>query len=239
MTQNNSPLEGFHAIGYCRVSTDDKGQMPEIQAKEIQKWADANGVVLERIYLEEASGGQWPRDELSKALVSLRTGQASILVCYDQSRLTRNADEHLPLIKDLMGAGKIIRYVVNGDQDPDSLGVKMVNAIKNVNATEERRVLREKTSLALQHRRDDLHMQVGRPARLVISDDVSEFPKGKVTASTIVLKPSQVMHYAQEGWTVNYVATRILKVPAMTFHRALDSAGLKEQYYKVLQGVGE
>lgn len=238
MTDPSSrPLDGFHAIGYCRVSTDDKGQDPEIQAKEIQKWADANGVVLDRIYLEEASGVQWPRDELSKALVGIRTGQASILICYDQSRLTRDADAHIPLIKDLMGEGKIIRYVVNGDMDPDSLGVKMVNAIKNVTDSEERRVLREKTSLALQHRRDVLHIQVGRPARLVIADDVSVFPKGKITDSTIVLTPSQALRYAEQGWSVRYVADRILKVPRMTFGRALQSAGLKEEYYRVLSEV--
>lgn len=230
-------LEGLHAVGYCRVSTDDKGQDPEIQAREIEKWATTNGVILDGMFTEEASGGQWPRDELSKALVTIRTGKATILICYDQSRLTRDADAHMPFIRELMGNGKIIRYVVNGDQDPNSIGVKMINAIKNVTDSEERRVLREKTSLALRYRRDVMHIHVGRPSRLVITEDKSTYPTGKVTDKTIVLTPSQVLNFARQGWTPNYVASHLLNVPSITFSRALKSAGLHEEYYTVLQSM--
>lgn len=230
-------LEGLHAVGYCRVSTDDKGQDPEIQAREIEKWAMTNGVILDAMFTEEASGGQWPRDELSKALVTIRTGNATILICYDQSRLTRDADAHMPFIRELMGNGKIIRYVVNGDQDPNSIGVKMINAIKNVTDSEERRVLREKTSLALRYRRDVMHIHVGRPSRLVITEDKSTYPTGKVTDKTIVLTPSQVLNFARQGWTPNYVASHLLNVPSITFSRALKSAGLHEEYYIVLQSM--
>lgn len=232
-------LEGLHAIGYCRVSTDDKGQDPEIQAREIEKWAMSNGVILDAMFVEEASGGQWPRDELSKALVTIRTGKATILICYDQSRLTRDADMHMPFIRELMGNGKIIRYVVNGDQDPNSIGVKMINAIKNVTDSEERRVLREKTSLALRYRRDVLHIHVGRPAKVVITEDKSEFPTGKVTDKTIVLTPSQVLNFARQGWSPNYVSAHLLNVPPITFSRALKSAGLQDEYYNVLRETME
>lgn len=228
-------LEGLHAIGYCRVSTDDKGQDPDIQAKEIEKWAESNGVIMDAMFSEEASGGQWPRDELSKALVTLRTGSATILICYDQSRLTRDADAHMPFIRELMGNGKIIRYVVNGDQDPDSIGVKVINAIKNVTDSEERRVLREKTSLALRYRRDVLNIHVGRPARVVITEDKTKFPQGKITEKTIVLSPTQVLHFARQGWSPNYVASHLLKLPPITFSRALKTAGLFEEYYMVLR----
>lgn len=227
-------LNGLHAIGYCRVSTDDKGQDPEIQAKAINKWAAENGVTIDRIFLEEASGGEWPRNVLSTALVTIRTSKATILVCYDQSRLTRDADTQMPFIRELMGEGKIIRYVVNGDQDPDSLGVKMINAIKNVTDSEERRVLKEKTSLALRYRRDVLNIHVGRPARLVITTDKSNYPKGKITDKTIVLTPSQVLNFAKQGWSPNYVAVHLLNVPAITFLRALKSAELDGQYYTIL-----
>ena len=234
MTEEKEIDNRLHAIGYCRVSTDDKGQDPEIQAKEIQKWCESNNIALDRIYLEECSGMQWPRDELSKALVSVRTGKASVLICYDQSRLTRNAKEHMPLINGLIGEGKIIRFVTNGDQDPSSFGVRIINAIKNETDNEERRVLGEKTKLALVYRRDVLHKHVGRPARLVITDDVSMFPEGKICKTTIILSPKDVLRYADSGWSPNYVAKRILKVPAMTFYRALESAELMDEYNKKL-----
>lgn len=234
-----SELEGLHAIGYCRVSTDDKGQDPEIQAREIQEWAKAKGVLMDRIYLEEASGGQWPRDELSKALVQIRTSDATMLVCYDQSRLTRDADAHLPYIKELMGKGKVIRYVVNGDMDPENVATKIVNSIKNEIAKEERRVTKEKTSIALQYRRDVLHQHVGRPSRFVITDDINKLPKGEVIDSTIVLTPDKVLSFARQGWSGYYVSKKILGIPPMTWGRALKRAGLTEEYNNILQGVTE
>lgn len=235
MTETQTDSNQLHAIGYCRVSTDDKGQLPEIQAEAIQNWARDRDIHIDRIYLEEASGGQWPRDELSKALVQLRTSVASILVCYDQSRLTRDADNHLPFIRELMGPGKVIRYVTNGDMDPNNVATKLVNTIKDTIATEERRVLKAKTSTALIYRRDVLHKHVGRPARFIISDNPSALPKGMVIESTIVLSTQKVLSFAQQGWSGCYVARRILNIPPMTFGRALDKAGLTEQYNRTLQ----
>ena len=235
-------LEGLHAIGYARVSTDDKGQTTAIQIEQIKKWADANGVILDSVYEEDMSGGIFPRPKLSEALLMVRTTGASMLVCYDQSRLTRDADHHLSLIKDILGENKVIRFVVNGDADPDSIGVKMLTAIKGVTDSEERRVLKEKTKLALAYRRDTLNIHVGRPARLIITDHPEQMKKGVIGESTIVLEPIRALSFASQGWTPSYVANKMLKVPPVTFYRALERAGLKEEYetaYRKAIGVGE
>lgn len=234
------PLEGLHAIAYARVSTDPKedngqqyGQDPAIQINLIRKWAKENGVILDKEVSEHASGGAWPRTALSDALISLITSPASILVCYDESRLTRKADEHLPLINDMIkDKGKTIRYVVYGDQDPDSLGVRMINAIKGVTNNEERAVLKRKTSDAMIYRRDVKHEHQGKPARLIITDDLEaeHFNAGYVNLDddakkirTRVLKPSDVLAYARAGFTLNKVATRFLMVDASILHRAIDA----------------
>lgn len=229
-----SALEGMHAVGYCRVSTDDHGQDTNIQADSIRKWANEYGVTIDAMYQEDVSGAEWPRKALSEALVTLATSDATILVTYDQSRLTRDADTHLPLIKKILGKGKVIRYVVNGDMDPDNVGVKVLNAVKGVTDSEERRVLRVKTSNALIYKRDVLHEHVGRPARLVITDDVASLPSGKVVDSTIVLSPSQALRFAQNGWGVYYVCKKILNVPICTFSRALHQANIDEEYERLL-----
>lgn len=232
-----SPLEGLHAVGYARVSTEDKGQDTGIQVNEINRWAETNGVIMDKIIQEEISGAIWPRPGLSEAIISVMTSSASMLVCYDQSRLTRDAKNQLPLIEKMLG-DKVVRYVVNGDADPDSFGVKIMSAVKGVSDSEERKILKQKTRLSMAYRRDTLHIHVGRPAKLIIADSTEGFNKGLIGEKTIILKPSKVLSFAREGWPPNYVSVKLLNVPPVTFLRALERAGLKEQYYQIMQEAG-
>ena len=254
------PLEGLHAIAYARVSTDPKedngqqyGQDPAIQINLIRKWAKENGVILDKEVSEHASGGAWPRTALSDALISLITSPASILVCYDESRLTRKADEHLPLINDMIkDKGKTIRYVVYGDQDPDSLGVRMINAIKGVTNDEERLVLKRKTSNAMRERRDLYHKHMGHPARLVRTDDLDaeNFNAGYININdpdkairTKIMKPSEVLAFARCGYTMRKVAVRVLDIDPAVFLRAVKSyderhgENLHQTYYEILNAT--
>lgn len=229
-------LNGLHAIGYARVSTDDKGQDTDIQISAINEWAQKNGVIMDRVIAEDISGAVWPRQGLSEAIISVVTSPASMLVCYDQSRLTRNADEHLPLIRSLLGS-KVIRFVVDGDADPDSFGLRVARAVKSQTDSEERRVLKEKTKLALAYKRDVENKHVGRPARILITDDPSQFRTGLVTDKTLVLKPSRVLEFARQGWPPCYVAKKLLNIPPSTFTRELKRSGVYDQYYQELNQV--
>ena len=231
-----SPLAGLHAVGYARVSTEDKGQITGTQADSIRRWAETNGVIIDKIIEEEISGAVWPRPGLSEAIVTGMTSGASMLVCYDQSRLTRDANTQLPLIEKMLG-DKVIRYVVNGDADPQSFGIKIMSAVKGVSDSEERRILKEKTRVSMAYRRDTLHIHVGRPARLIIADSTEGMNKGLIGEKTLVIKPSKVLQFAKEGWPPNYVASKLLDVPPVTFLRALERAGIKEQYYQIMQEV--
>ena len=230
-----SALEGLHAVAYARVSTDDKGQDTNIQIEQIKKWAAANGVVLDAVFDEDVSGTVFPRPKLSEALLTVRTTSASMLVCYDQSRLTRDAEHHLAQIKDIIGEGKTIRYVVSGSMDADSMGVRVMSAIKSVTDDEERRVLAEKTKGALEYRRDVLNIHVGRPARVVVTDAPDTLKKGVIGEKTIVLSTMRALSFAAQGWHPSYVARKILMVPPITFLRALERAKLTEKYQAVCE----
>lgn len=231
----DSPLAGLHAVGYCRVSTDDKGQTTGQQERAIKEWASARGVIVDSIFTDEKSGSCWPRPGLSAALVTLATGSASMLVCYDQSRLTRDAPTHLPLIQTVLGS-KIIRYVSAGDSDPESLGGRITAAIKYETDREERKILSERTKMGMAYRRDVLHQHMGRPIRLYITDSpLNDSPAGRIAPTTIILTPNQVRYYATQGWTPSYVSNRLLKISPATFLTALRAAGLSEEYYNILQ----
>lgn len=243
----DQPLKGLHAVGYCRVSTDDMGQTNETQKRLIDQWAEAQGVIIDAYYMDELSGALFPRPQLAQALITLATSPASMLICYDQSRLTRNAPEHIPLINQLLG-GKIIRYVTNGDMAPDSLGARVINAIKGETDKEERAKLHARTREALKTRKAN-GQHVGRPATLIITADTSRLPKGLITTgdgstihgkarqvSTRVLTPTEALNFARAGLSP-YKVSKMLDISPSTFDNALKNANLKAQYYAILKGA--
>ena len=247
-----SALKDMHAIGYCRISTDpeDKGQTVETQKREINQWAEKYGVIIDSIYSDEGvSGGTWPRPNLAMAILTLVNSTASILVCRDQSRLTRNAPEHLPQIKNLL-KGKVIRYTVDGDRDPEDLGSEMEHAVRGVIDKEERRKLKENTKKAMQTRKEQ-GKHIGRPAKIVITDDLSKYPRGKIQAKdgtlttieriprgTVAYSPEQVLNWARMGWSAHKVATdHLIPVSTSSFIRAMEDAGIYEEYKRILLEV--
>lgn len=245
----DQPLKGLHAVGYCRVSTDDMGQTNETQKRLIDQWAQAQGVIIDAYYMDELSGGIFPRPQLASALVMLATSPASMLVCYDQSRLTRNAPEHLPLINQMLG-NKVIRYVTNGDMAPDTLGVRIINAIKGETDKDERLKLHKRTSDALQTRINN-GQHVGRPATIIITADASAYPRGLIASSegstihgkdrkvtTRILTPSEVLNFARAGFS-SYRVSQMLRISPTTFNKALEDANLTAQYRAILKGAGE
>lgn len=242
MTDNKprSILDGLHAIGYARVSTDDKGQDTGTQIASMQAWANQYGVILDDVISEEVSGAKWPRTGLSEALVTVATSDAAFLLCYDSSRLTRDSEHQMPKINQMLG-NKVVRFVVDADADPKSFGMQMMNAVKSVYNTEERRLIGERTGRSLRYKRDVLNQHVGRPAGVVITDDAESLRNGLIVnndpnkkTDTIVLSTAEVLNYAKLGWTPSYVATHVLKVPACSFLRVLKKSNLKETYYQIL-----
>lgn len=246
-------LEGMHAVGYCRVSLDpnDKGQTVETQKRQINEWAQRYGVIMDAILSDEGkSGGLWPRPGLSMAIMTLVNSPASILVCYDQSRLTRDAPAHLPQIKKAL-QGKVIRYVTDGDADPDSLGTRIVSAIKGETDKEERKVIHEKTRAGMKTRQLE-GKHIGRPSKFVITSEPETLPIGKVQKKdgtltdkqriprgTVICTKSQVLNWARQGWSAHKVASdHLIPVSTSSFIRAMKDAGIYDEYRKILEEVG-
>lgn len=244
-----SALEGMHAIGYCRVSTDpeDKGQTVETQKRQINEWAERYGVEIDDIYADEGiSGGTWPRPMLSMAIMSLVNSPASFLVCYDQSRLTRDAPAHLSQIKKAL-QGKVIRYVTDGDTDPDNLGIRIVSAIKAETDKEERRVLHDKTKAGMATRKAQ-GKHIGRPSKVIITDDPDKLPRGQIQArdgtltdksrvprGTVIYSKEQALNWARLGWSANYTAHNVLRMSTSSFIAMMKKAGIYEEYKQILK----
>lgn len=255
-----STLEGLHAIAYCRVSTADKGQTTATQRRLIGEWADRVGVVVDEYFNDDGkSGDMWPRPGLAMALLSLNNSPtAVILVAYDESRLTRSAGRDLPEIKKSLKPGALIRYAVYGDDDPDTLGARITQAVRGEMNTAELEQLHAKTRQGMKTRKD-AGQHVGRPAKLIITDadprtlprGLIQVPDGTITPGcnrdndelqrhydgykrgTRVLTTAEVLSYARAGWTI-YKVSKLLAVSPETLARRMSDANIRDQYDAIL-----
>lgn len=231
-----SELTGLTAIGYCRISTDDKGQTVDTQKHLINEWAKRHGVIIREIFADEGvSGSVFPRPELAQALIEIKTYQIPILVCLNQSRLTRDSSAHMPHIKRILGDSCVIRYV-ELDMPTDDLGGQMTLAVTGILDAEERRRISKRTK----DRMDNLKLQgryLGRPAAFMFREDVTSAPQGLFKAGrTLTLSKPELMEYAKAGRSISWVCKNVLirpdggHVTTATLCTALRNAGLFDEY---------
>lgn len=231
-----SELKGLTAVGYCRISTDDKGQTVETQKALINEWAARKGVTIRAIYSDEGiSGSVFPRPQLSQALIDIMSSHTPILVCLNQSRLTRDAAAHMPVINQMLGNACIIRYA-ELDINTDDLGGQITLAVTGAIDAEERR----RISLRTKQRMDELikaGRYVGRPAAFLFREDVVNAPQGLFKAGrTLTLSKSELMEYANAGRSISWVCKNVLVRPdgghvtTATLCTALRNAGLFDEY---------
>lgn len=231
-----SELKGLTAIGYCRISTDDKGQTVETQKVLINRWAESKGVKIRAIYSDEGiSGSVFPRPQLSQALIDIMSSHTPILVCLNQSRLTRDAAAHMPIINQMLGKSCIIRYV-ELDIDTDDLGGKITLAVTGAIDTEERRRISVRTKQRMTQLKESGHY-LGRPAAFMFREDVTAAPQGLFKAGrTLTLSKPELMEYANAGRSISWVCKNILirpdggHVTTATLCTALRNAGLFDEY---------
>lgn len=225
-------ISGVNFIGYARVSTDDKNQSIDGQKAEIMKWAKDHKNTMVNFYSDEISGAVFPRPGLSMALLDIQMGAADYLVCYDQSRLTRDAENHLWRIK--LFVQKII-YVSDGDLEPGTLSADLLHAIKGVTDKEERRILGLRTKIGMEAKRA-AGKHIGRPLTLALTEELEGTPTGRVVSGvTTVLTRSQVLYYASMGMSPNYLAKNIVHTTSGTVYTFLKRNNLQREYYEYME----
>jgi len=140
-------------IGYARVSTDD--QHPENQIDELVK----AGCDRKRIYQDTASGGQWDRPQLHKALDHLRDGD--VFVVWKLDRLSRSLSDLLLLLERIKKAGAGFRSLTEAI-DTTTAGGELIMHVLGAFAQFERSMIRERTKLGLVRARAKGHFGGGQ-----------------------------------------------------------------------------
>lgn len=120
-------------IGYIRVSSVD--QNPERQLE---------GINLDRVYTDHASGRSADRPELNQLLSFIREGDT--LVIHSMDRLARNLDDLRRIVRELTGKGVKVQFLkenltFSGDDSPLS---ELLLSVMGAFAEFERSLIRER-----------------------------------------------------------------------------------------------
>jgi len=85
-------------IGYVRVSTLDQNTERQL-----------DGVTLDKVFTDKASGKDTDRPQLQAALEYARQGDT--LVCHSMDRLARNVDDLRRIVRELTGRGVVVQFI--------------------------------------------------------------------------------------------------------------------------------
>ena len=131
--------------------------------------------------------------------------QVPLLIAYDSSRLTRNED--LKKIQEMIPNTQI-RFT-SLDLEPDTIGARLNNSVRQVLDKEENLVRSHKTKLGMETRKLD-GQHVGRPARFMFTDEIETAPRGRYKPGvTIVHTRETIVSMLDSGLTVNKIARLI------------------------------
>jgi DNA invertase Pin-like site-specific DNA recombinase len=121
-------------VGYCRVSTLDQSTARQL-----------DGVLLDRVFEDKASGKDTHRPALADCLAYLREGDT--LVVHSLDRLARNAEDLLRLVRELTGRGVCVTFYKEGLRfgagNADPMGTLMLTLL-GAFAQFERALIRER-----------------------------------------------------------------------------------------------
>lgn len=87
-----------HRVGYQRVSTVDQNTARQL-----------DGVQLDKVFTDKASGKDTMRPELARALEYVREGDT--LVVHSMDRLARNLEDLRRIVRELTGKGVRVEFV--------------------------------------------------------------------------------------------------------------------------------
>lgn len=102
-----------HKVGYVRVSTFEQNTERQL-----------DGVTLDRVFTDKASGKDTHRPQLQAALSHVREGDT--LVVHSMDRLARNVEDMLRLVRELNDKGVSVEFLKEnmafsaGNEDPRS-----------------------------------------------------------------------------------------------------------------------
>ena len=211
----NEDGDEIRVVIYCRVSTDDNRQTNANQEYFCRKWCESKGFDVVDVYRDEITGTTLQRPGLMMMIGRVLTiRDVDYIVAYDQSRITRGEtpETNFEAVKALISGSRCRFRFATLDLPEGSVASLIVQDVNTRINAQENKFRNERTKAALMERKSR-GKHVGRPARFLIAEDIEQKPDGVNKAGVTVIIPEKTLYdYARSGYTLNYVAEKILHI---------------------------
>jgi site-specific DNA recombinase len=214
--QQHVPMSVTAAAVYSRVSTDEQvREGVSLQAQEARgrAYCELHGLSLERVYRDEAVSGSKPlaeRPQGSQLCADVRAGAVRHVIALKLDRLFRDAIDCLEVSREWETAGVAMHLIDLGGQAVNSasaMGRFMITVLAGA-AEMERNLIRERTRLALQHKRERGDRLGGTPFGFVPSSPMKPLVgiQGELETVRLIL---QLRRRDPERWTFRAIAEKL------------------------------
>lgn len=183
---------------YSRVSTDDKGQNPQIQVEELRRYCNARGWEIAHEIVDHGySGGTDDRPGLKQLMKLVNSRKVDAVVVVKLDRLFRSLKHLVTTLEDWQALG--VLFCATADAvDYSTPGGRLFAQILGCLAEFEKSLLRERTMMGLAHARRQ-GKRLGRPQ---------------------LHDPAKIRRLRSEGMSYSAIS-KALKVPVGSIARAL------------------
>jgi DNA invertase Pin-like site-specific DNA recombinase len=117
-SRRSKPVAARRAALYARVSTDDRGQDPETQLRQLREYADRRGFAVAEEFVDFASGTRNDRPSYKRLLEAVRKRQVDVVLVWRYDRFARST-----------------QALVNALMEFRALGVDFISYQENVDTT--------------------------------------------------------------------------------------------------------
>jgi len=147
---------------YARVSTDDKGQNPEVQLEPLRAYAKLRGLTVVAEYVDFLSGSKRSRPELDRMMADAKDKKFDAVLVWKFDRFARSVI-HLTTALESFKSWGISFMSITEQVDTSTPMGKLVFTILGAVAEMERDNLIERTKAGLKHARSK-GIKLGRRA---------------------------------------------------------------------------
>jgi DNA invertase Pin-like site-specific DNA recombinase len=156
-------IEPLRVALYARVSTDDKGQDPDLQLDPMRQLAEARGWQAAE-YVDHASASDLRgRAQWRRLLADARAGRVDLVVVWKLDRFARSALDALQWLQQLDSAGVGLKILTQEIDTTTSAG-RLVFTILAAVGEMERELIRERVQAGMA-RAKARGRRMGRPSR--------------------------------------------------------------------------
>lgn len=196
---------------YCRVSTADKEQDPDLQLGRLREYCKNHGHEIVSEYVEFKSGKDWNRPELKKIMEDAKARRIEAIIVTKLDRFSRSVLDSEIAMRDL-GHWKVAFITMDQPIDTSSPWGNMQRQMFEVFAELERVMLAERVKEGMEKAKAE-GKRIGRKSlreaggisEKVLSEAIAE-AKGRVRATHRILRRRKVK--VSLGWVSREIARR-------------------------------